>query len=45
MVSFEETDYVHHLIKKSEFKIYEDVGHQFESMPVSLISDEIKRFF
>jgi len=45
MVSFEETDYVHHLIKNSEFKIYEGIGHPIESMPVQLLSKELERFF
>jgi pimeloyl-ACP methyl ester carboxylesterase len=45
IVSFEETDYVHHLIKNSEFKIYEEVGHPIENVPVELLSKEIKRFF
>ncbi len=45
MVSFEETNYVHHLVKNSEFKIYENVGHAFEDIPVPLLSGEIERFF
>ena len=45
MVSFEETDYAHHLLKNSEFKIYEQVGHQIEKVPVQLLSSEIVRFF
>ena len=45
MVSFEETDYVHHLVKNSEFKIYDSVGHAIESIPIELLSEEIKRFF
>jgi pimeloyl-ACP methyl ester carboxylesterase len=45
MVSFEETDYAHHLIKNSEFKIYEEVGHPVENVPTELLSEEIKRFF
>ena len=45
MVSFEETDYVHRLIKNSEFKVYEGVGHPIENLPVQLLSSEIQRFF
>ena len=45
VVTFEETDYAHHLIKNSEFKVYENVGHPIESMPVELLSNEIGRFF
>lgn len=45
MVSFDETDYVHHLLKNSAFKIYENVAHPIESVPVTLISREIENFF
>jgi esterase/lipase len=45
MVSFEEIDYVHHLLKNSEFKIYESAEHPIESVPVQLLSSEIERFF
>lgn len=45
MVSFEETDYVHHLIKNSEFKVYEGVEHAIETVPMQLLSSEVKRFF
>lgn len=45
MVSFEETDYVHHLIKNSEFKVYEGMGHPIENVPIELLKTEIERFF
>jgi esterase/lipase len=45
MVSFEETDYVHHLLKKSTFKSYENIQHAIEKMPVQLLSSEIEKFF
>ena len=45
MVSFEETDYVHHLLKNSEFKTYEDVVHAIEQVPVGLLSREMALFF
>ena len=45
MVSFEETDYVHHLLKNSTFKNYENVEHAIEKMPVQLLSSEIDKFF
>lgn len=44
-VSFEETDYVHHLIKNSEFKVYENAGHSIESFPVQLLNSELEKFF
>jgi len=45
MVSFEETDYVHHLIKNSDFKVYEGVEHAIEKVPMQLLSEEINQFF
>jgi len=45
MVTFEETDYVHRLLKNSEFKIYENVPHPIEQVPVELLKKEIERFF
>lgn len=45
MVSFEETDYAHHLLKNSEFKIYENVPHPIEKVPVALLKKECVRFF
>ena len=45
MVSFEETDYVHHLLKNSTFKVYENVPHAIEKVPVPLLSREIEKFF
>lgn len=45
MVSFDETDYAHHLLKNSEFKIYENVAHPIEQMPLDLLKKEFERFF
>jgi len=45
MVTFDETDYAHHLLKNSEFKIYEDVAHAIEQVPVELLNKEFERFF
>jgi pimeloyl-ACP methyl ester carboxylesterase len=45
MVSFEETDYAHRLLKNSTFKIYEGVEHPIEKVPVGLLSREIEHFF
>jgi len=45
MVSFEETDYVHHLLKNSEFKTYENVPHVIEKVSVDLLKKECERFF
>jgi esterase/lipase len=45
MVTFEETDYVHHLLKNSEFRSYENVVHPIEKVPVELLQTEFERFF
>ncbi len=45
MVTVDETEYTHKLIKNSEFKIYEDVPHPIEQVPVGLLSKEIESFF
>ena len=45
MVSFDETDYAHHLLKNSEFKTYENLEHPIEKVPLQLLSSEIERFF
>jgi len=45
MVTFEETDYTHHLIKNSELKKYDEVPHPIEKVPVPLLKKEIERFF
>lgn len=45
MVTFDETDYAHHLLKNSEFKIYENVAHAIEQVPVELLKKEFERFF
>lgn len=45
MVTLEETEYAHRLIKNSELKIYESVPHPFEAVPVNLLSTEFEHFF
>jgi esterase/lipase len=45
MVSLEETEYAHRLLKNSEFKVYENVPHPIEQVPVVLLQKEIERFF
>lgn len=45
MVSFDETDYVHHLLKNSEFKLYENMSHPIEEVPTTLLKAECERFF
>ncbi len=45
MVSLDETDYVHHLLKNSTFKTYDGVEHPIEKVPVPLLSREIEKFF
>jgi pimeloyl-ACP methyl ester carboxylesterase len=45
MVTTEETDYAHRLLKHSELKIYQGVPHPIEQVPVGLLVDEINRFF
>jgi esterase/lipase len=45
MVSYEETNYVHHLLKNSEFIVYKDVPHPIEKAPVELLEKECLRFF
>jgi esterase/lipase len=45
MVSFEETDYVHHLLKNSTLKTYEQVEHPIEKVPAQLLGREIEKFF
>ena len=45
VVTFEETDYVHHLLKNSQFKNYEDVPHPIEKVPVPLLKGECEKFF
>ncbi|HLP51719.1 MAG TPA: alpha/beta hydrolase [Chitinophagales bacterium] len=45
MVTFEETEFVHRLLKNSEFKNYENVPHPIEQVPVQLLKEEIERFF
>ena len=44
MVSFEETDYVHHLLKNSEFKILNDVPHPIEQVPLEILKKEFGFF-
>ena len=45
MVTFDETEYAHRLLKNSEFKIYENVSHPIEQVPVELLKKEMERFF
>lgn len=45
MVTFEETDYTHRLLKNSEIKTYENVAHAIEQVPVELLRKEFERFF
>ena len=45
MVSAEETEYVHHLIKNSIIKTYTGVEHPIEKVPVALLSKEITGYF
>jgi pimeloyl-ACP methyl ester carboxylesterase len=45
MVTYEETDYVHRLIKNSAFKVFDNVPHPIEKVPVVLLQQEITRFF
>jgi len=45
MVTFEETDYAHHLLKNSKLKIYEEVLHSIEEVSVELLGEECERFF
>lgn len=44
MVTQEETEQVHRLLKNSELKIYPNVLHPIEKVPVELLEAEIKRF-
>jgi esterase/lipase len=45
MVTSEETDYVHHLVKNSEYKTYEGVPHPIAKVPVTLLEKEFERFY
>lgn len=45
MVSFEETDYAHRLLKNSEFKILNDAPHPIEKVPLDILKKECERFF
>jgi hypothetical protein len=45
MVTQEETAYVQHLLKNGQFKLYKEVQHPIEKVPVSLLSHEIELFF
>jgi pimeloyl-ACP methyl ester carboxylesterase len=45
MVTFEETDYVQHLLKNSELKTYEGIPHSIEKVPVELLKKEFERFY
>lgn len=45
MVTAEETEWVHRLIKKSTFKTFEGVQHLIEKMPVNVLKHEIENYF
>ncbi|HWB64738.1 MAG TPA: alpha/beta fold hydrolase [Chitinophagales bacterium] len=45
MVTQEETDYAHRLLKNSQMKIFTGVQHPIEKIPVPLLSAEITSFF
>jgi pimeloyl-ACP methyl ester carboxylesterase len=45
MVTFEEIDYVHHLLKNSEHKTYEGIPHSIAKVPVTLLEKEFERFY
>jgi len=45
MVTVEETERVHYLLKNSELKIYPGVLHPIEKVPVELLRAEIEQFF
>lgn len=45
MVSVDETEYTHHLIKNSELKIYEGVPHPIDRVPLELLASEINEWF
>lgn len=45
MVTLEETDYVHHLLKNSEFRIFEGIEHPIEKVPIMLLKQELEKFF
>ncbi|MDB5283104.1 MAG: tropinesterase [Bacteroidota bacterium] len=45
MVSFEETDYAHRLLKNSTLKTFNEVPHVIEQVPVGLLAREIEAFF
>ncbi len=45
MVSREETEYAHRLLKNSEMKIYKDMFHPIEKVPVELLKKECEDFF
>lgn len=45
MVSMEETEYIHRLLKNSKLKTYSDVQHPIEKVPVHLLVSEINAWF
>jgi pimeloyl-ACP methyl ester carboxylesterase len=45
MVTLEETEYAHLLLKNSELKTYEGIPHGIEKVPVDLLKNEIERLF
>ncbi|MFN8322105.1 MAG: alpha/beta fold hydrolase [Chitinophagales bacterium] len=45
MVSVAETEYVQHLLKNSAFKIFAEVTHPIEKVPIELLQKELEQFF
>jgi pimeloyl-ACP methyl ester carboxylesterase len=45
MVTLEETEYAHRLLKNSELKEYKDIPHSIEKVPLNLLKGEFERFF
>ncbi len=45
MVTHDETEYTHRLLKNSEFKTYAGVPHPLEQVPTELLEKEIERWF
>lgn len=45
MVTADEVNYVHHLLKHSTYKNYEGVSHPLEKFPIDRLQQEIARFF
>ena len=45
MVTLEETDYTHRLLKNSAFKTLNDVPHLIEKVPMEILKKEVEQFF